>query len=74
MIAKESMPMPVNTLPLNLPLSDLASYCRRNSIAKVSLFGSALRDDFGSESDIDLLVTFDPDADWGDLRLRAHAQ
>ena len=31
----------------------------------MSLFGSVLREDFGSESDIDVLVTFAPDAHWG---------
>ena len=29
------------------------------------MFGSALREDFGPESDVDLLVTFEPDANWG---------
>ena len=37
-----------------------ADFCRRHHIRKLSLFGSALREDFGPESDIDLLVEFEP--------------
>jgi hypothetical protein len=36
----------------------LAEFCRRHGVAKLSLFGSILRDDFGPESDIDVLVEF----------------
>jgi uncharacterized protein len=38
----------------------LAEFCRRNAIRKLSLFGSILRDDFRPESDIDMLVEFEP--------------
>jgi uncharacterized protein len=38
----------------------LAQFCRRWHITEMALFGSVLRDDFGAESDIDLLVSFDP--------------
>lgn len=54
--------MAVNTLPIDLPLAELADYCRRNHIIELALFGSALRDDFRSDSDVDLLVTFAPEA------------
>ena len=37
----------------------LAAFCRRHHIRKLSLFGSALRDDFGPESDLDILVEFE---------------
>ncbi len=47
---------------LSLPLADIAAFCRRWSIAELAIFGSALRDDFRPDSDIDLLVTFSPDA------------
>lgn len=40
----------------------LADFCRRHRIRKLSLFGSVLRDDFRPDSDIDVLVEFDPDA------------
>jgi uncharacterized protein len=37
----------------------LDEFCRRNHIAKFSLFGSVLREDFGPESDVDVLVEFE---------------
>ncbi len=42
----------------------LDQFCRRWAIAELSLFGSALREDFGPESDLDILVTFLPEARW----------
>lgn len=47
-------------LPIQLP--DLAGFCRKWKIQRLELFGSALRDDFGPESDIDLLYSFVPHA------------
>jgi predicted nucleotidyltransferase len=44
--------------------TQIARFCRRWSIAELSVFGSALRDDFRPDSDIDVLVAFDPAADW----------
>lgn len=38
----------------------LAAFCRRYHVRRLSLFGSALRDDFGPESDLDVLVEFEP--------------
>src|SRR5438445_11139384 len=38
----------------------LAEFCRRNHIRKLALFGSILRDDFRPESDVDVLVEFEP--------------
>ena len=42
----------------------LAQLCQRWKVAELALFGSALRDDQRADSDVDLLVTFAPDADW----------
>lgn len=42
----------------------LARFCTRWRIREMSVFGSALRDDFGPESDIDFLVSFEPGAGW----------
>lgn len=39
----------------------VADFCRRNHIRKLSIFGSAIRDDFRRESDVDVLVEFDPE-------------
>jgi uncharacterized protein len=42
----------------------LSIFCRRWKIAGLAVFGSALRSDFRPDSDVDLLVTFSPEADW----------
>ena len=49
----------------------IADFCRRNSIKSLSLFGSALRDDFRPDSDVDMLVEFQPGREPGLLRLAA---
>jgi predicted nucleotidyltransferase len=46
----------------------IAEFCRRNHIRRLSLFGSVLREDFGPQSDIDVLVEFEPDATVGLIR------
>jgi predicted nucleotidyltransferase len=48
-----------------LPQAEISEFCRRWQIAELALFGSVLRNDFGSESDLDVLVTFAPEANWG---------
>jgi predicted nucleotidyltransferase len=40
----------------------IANLCRRHRIRRLALFGSVLRDDFGPQSDIDVLVEFEPGA------------
>ena len=47
----------------------IAEFCRRNHIRKLSLFGSVLRDDFRPDSDVDVLVEFEPGAVVGLIRL-----
>ena len=42
----------------------VAAFCQRWKIVELSLFGSVLRDDFRPDSDVDVLVTFAPEADW----------
>ena len=42
-----------------IPRAELDTFCRRNHITKMSLFGSALRDELEPDSDIDILVEFD---------------
>ena len=39
----------------------IEEFCQRHHIRKLALFGSVLRDDFGPDSDIDVLVEFEPD-------------
>ena len=45
---------------VHIPEGSLAEFCRRHGIARLSLFGSILRDDFRPDSDIDVLVEFLP--------------
>lgn len=47
-------------LPIRLPPERMAEFCRRHHIRRLALFGSVLRDDFGPESDVDVLVEFAP--------------
>jgi predicted nucleotidyltransferase len=42
----------------------LRDFCRRWKVTEFSLFGSVVRDDFGPESDVDVMVRFADDADW----------
>lgn len=52
------------TTLLQLPEDKIAEFCRRWKITEFALFGSVLRDDFRPDSDIDVLVSFAPDAEW----------
>jgi predicted nucleotidyltransferase len=45
---------------VTFPADRIAEICRRYGAAKLSLFGSILRDDFNAESDVDVLVVFAP--------------
>ena len=54
----------MNPVALALPMDRVADFCRRWQIRELAVFGSALRGDFGPESDIDLLARFSPDARW----------
>lgn len=54
-----------------LPIQMIRAYCLREPILKLSLFGSALTDKFGPESDIDLLVEFEKNSGVGYLRMAA---
>jgi len=49
---------------LSLPKEKIGDFCLRWKIVEFALFGSALRDDFGPHSDVDILVSFSKDADW----------
>ncbi|HQY92678.1 MAG: nucleotidyltransferase family protein [Caldilinea sp.] len=45
---------------IEIPQHKIADFCRRNHIRRLAVFGSVLRPEFGVESDIDILVEFDP--------------
>jgi uncharacterized protein len=46
-----------------IPRTKIAKFCQRWKVQELALFGSALREDFAPESDVDVLVTFAPDAE-----------
>jgi len=50
----------MHALPIPIPTEPLQEFCQRNHIRRLAVFGSALRNDFRPDSDIDLLVEFDP--------------
>jgi len=52
-----------------IPKDKVEEFCRRNHIRKLAFFGSVLRDDFSPDSDIDVLVEFEPDAGVGFFEL-----
>jgi uncharacterized protein len=52
------------TTGLAIDSDRITGFCRRWRITEFALFGSVLRDDFRPESDVDVLVTFEPDAPW----------
>jgi predicted nucleotidyltransferase len=45
---------------MSIDSDKIADFCRKHHIRRLSLFGSVLRDDFGPESDVDVLVEFEP--------------
>ena len=47
---------------IDIPPDKIAAFCKRWRVREVALFGSVLREDFGPDSDIDVLVRFDSQA------------
>ena len=45
---------------IEIPQAEIDAFCRRNHIRRLALFGSVLRDDFTPNSDVDVLVEFEP--------------
>lgn len=56
-------------LQIYVPREKIAEFCKRNHIRRLSFFGSALRDDFTPDSDVDVLVEFDLDHTPGLIKL-----
>ena len=52
--------MSLQALPIDIDQSAIAALCQEYHILKLALFGSVLRDDFRSDSDVDVLVEFEP--------------
>ena len=54
---------------IRIPKDQIEEYCKRNQVRRLSLFGSVLREDFGPDSDVDILVEFEPGTRIGLIRL-----
>lgn len=52
----------METLAIPIPSAEIEAFCRRWRVQELDVFGSVLREDFGPESDVDVLVTFAPHA------------
>ena len=63
----------MSEIKIELPKDTIADFCRRWKISEFALFGSALRDDFGPDSDIDILIDFEPGFKAGLLKM-AHME
>jgi len=59
----------MGTPRIDVPREALAAFCRRQHIRRLALFGSVLREDFRSDSDVDVLVQFEPEQRVGLIRL-----
>jgi len=59
----------LTTAVIEIPQDRIVDLCRRFHVSRLALFGSVLGDRFGPDSDIDVLVTFDPHAQVGFLTL-----
>jgi uncharacterized protein len=55
----------MNITAIDLPIEEIAAFCDRWQIVEFALFGSVLRDDFRPDSDVDVLITFAPEAKRG---------
>jgi predicted nucleotidyltransferase len=58
------------SLMIEIAPEAIAGFCRRWQITELAFFGSVLRSDFRPDSDVDVLVTFGPQARWGLLDLQ----
>ena len=54
----------MSNVQIAIPTVEIARFCSRWKVTELAAFGSILRADFGPDSDIDLLVSFAPDAHW----------
>ena len=61
----------MNTKQVVIPEDQIAAFCRRHHIRKLALFGSALREDFRPDSDVDVLVEFEAGHSVGLIRFAA---
>jgi len=51
-------------IQIDVPMDRIEAFCRKWKVKELALFGSVLREDFGPDSDVDVLVTFEQDMPW----------
>jgi predicted nucleotidyltransferase len=56
-------------IQIDISMDKIEAFCRRNHIRSLSLFGSVLRADFGPDSDVDVLIEFEPEQEPGLMEL-----
>jgi predicted nucleotidyltransferase len=54
---------------ISIPKDKISEFCEQNQVRRLSFFGSVLREDFGPDSDVDILVEFEPGTRMGMIRL-----
>ena len=54
---------------IDMPVESINVLCRRHQVRELVLFGSALKDSFGPDSDLDFLMEFQPEAQVGFMKL-----
>lgn len=62
------------SLPVAIPIERIEAFCQKWKVQRMWLFGSVLREDFGPESDVDVMVEFMPEAAWNLLDIVAAEQ
>jgi len=72
MMMVEGATVMTETILAEIPLKQIREYCERQPIRRLSVFGSAARDELTPESDIDLLVEYLPDAPVGYFAMARH--
>lgn len=50
----------MGNIRISVPMNKIQAFCRKWKVSEFSIFGSALREDFGPHSDVDVLVEFEP--------------
>lgn len=57
----------ISKIPIEIPNNSVKEFCRKWKISELAIFGSALRSELRPDSDLDILVSFDHDAEWSIL-------
>ena len=63
-----SVTEPQSSIQIEIPYEKISAFCQRHHIRELAFFGSVLRQDFTPDSDVDVLIEFEPDAGVGYLR------